>query len=141
MQAGEEPEPCWVELLDDRLLGQIFVLAGMDEWCAPQRPLRCALPPPPLPPPTPLPPSLCCPTPAHHAPPTIIPAPSSCTNCPHCLPFHLRRQCQAVCRRWRRIWFSEPGLWRTLCLRPTPDACEQLAVLQRVAPLVEALEL
>lgn len=30
MQVAEEP-PCWGDLLDDRLLGHIFLLAGKDQ--------------------------------------------------------------------------------------------------------------
>lgn len=50
------------------------------------------------------------------------------------------RQCQGVCRRWRRVWFSEPGLWQRLRLGPPSDAEVQLAIVQRVAPLLETLE-
>ncbi len=51
------------------------------------------------------------------------------------------RQCQAVCRRWRSVWFSCPGLWRILRLFPFRSVDSQLAIVKRVAPLVERLEI
>lgn len=56
------------------------------------------------------------------------------------LPRCCRRQCQAVCRRWRRVWFGEPALWRLVRLQPADEGqAEQLAVVRRVGPLVESL--
>ena len=49
------------------------------------------------------------------------------------------RQVQLVCRRWRRVWFSEHRIWDSLHIRRSGDPTPLMAIVQRVAPLVQQL--